>query len=266
MSSTTTATVPAQRTETTTPPADVTTTAPVFYSAEKWTPEAIAADLRKSADAMRDSAETFGYKIVEAYVRETHKSLGQSWKQFTNDVLAGFKPDTRVRSFLVSLMSTHGMDVKATADALKISERTAARERAAAGQVNKSRQENNRDAANANAQEARDSNTVATTAREIADLAKRKTDQPMSPADVAAKLTDDIVTAWVKGHDLKRIASVLSVLTPQQRHELSSIIAPVNRPKRPAADTVTPESRAAQSDAVSTPVHPDANKSLVSVK
>lgn len=160
--------------------------------------EAITAKLRGQAKRVTTDIETFGGMIVEAYARQVHVQLDQTWAEFTSDVLAGFKPDTLSRKLLGAMMRAAGMENKEVADATGATERTIERDNAERGEVNPAKQASNKAAA------------------------KSGTAKPDT-------LTDAIVISYLRNfNDHAHVAAILraagygTLLVPEYRHEAKS--------------------------------------------
>lgn len=230
-SATVTANVPAPRTETKSP-------VKVYFAGKS--ADEITTMLRAQAKRTYNAVETFGAMIVEAFQLDVAGQLSVTWEEYITSVTGDFKPDAAARKVLVQMMRKVNIDYQAIAAATKSSARTVKADAKSAGQTSDARTAGQKSRTDGKAGTVKPSATVTV---------------PGTPAVRPVKVTDAMVVKYLQGIDLDHVARVLSsALNQTQRNELAARIT------SPADDTVSDESRDAQSDAVSTPVHPDARK------
>lgn len=222
----------------------------VFKMAENATDADITAELRKSVKSIIGARDKFAGLVTEAYNRNVHvhtfpnMPADKAWSKYIGSVLDGFKPDADTRRYLAKVMRDAGVPDKAIADAVAANARTVARDKAAAGDVDptvaKRAQEASQREQAAREQAARDANPYGAKVAELATEARRtvRENKPLTAADVAKRIDDAVVAAYVKNLDMEHVARILTHdLTIQQLQELASIIAP---PAHVSADVDIP--------------------------
>lgn len=226
------------------------TTAYVFKIDANASDQDITRKLHNAVKSMLTARDTFAGLVTEAFNRDVHRHTfpnmpaDKAWAKYIGSVLDGFKPDTDTRRYLSALMRANGVPDKAIAEAVAANVRTLARDKAATGQTDPNQAKRAQEAASKVAAEqaeaARKANPYASVVAELATLAKRKVSEakPLTPADVAKRIDDAVVSAYVKNLDMEHVARILTHdLTPGQLFELASIIAP---PAKVSADVDIP--------------------------
>jgi hypothetical protein len=166
-------------------------------------PEYVTETLRNVAGAIVRDTEKFGAMLIEAFQMQVHVLAGQSWADYTNDVLGGFKADNVARGVLVVMMRKAGMPHKDVAAATGASEKTVKRD-AAKAEIT--------DATRSAGQKSRTDTANGTAKPSPADVAASNTVRLTSPAERASAAMREL-SATVRDMSDAQLKSALELVS-----------------------------------------------------